>query len=157
MKKVFLSVVALLAFGFAKAQDGSFKVGAHVGVPIGDFGDVSSTNLGVDAAYTWNVADKFDAGVTTGYTSYFAKGGGDGFGFIPVAGTAQYAVADNLFLGLDLGYAIYAGSGNGDGGVLYQPKFGYKADKFDIYAGYKGISRDGVTVSSLNLGISFKL
>ena len=157
MKKIILSAVAVMVFGFMNAQDGSFKIGAHIGLPIGDFGKVYSTNLGVDATYTWNLADNFDAGVTTGFTSFFAKGGGDGSGYIPVAGTAQYAIADKLFLGLDFGYAIYAGSGNGDGGVLYQPKFGYKADKFDVYAGYKGIAIDGIAVSSLNIGVSFKL
>lgn len=155
MKKIILSAIAVMAFGFANAQDGHFKVGAHVGLPLGDIKDFSSVNLGVDAAYLWNVADQFSAGVTTGYTSYLAKSGYDSFGFIPVAATAQYSLADNLFLGADLGYAIYAGKGSGDGGFLYQPKFGYQNEKVELYVGYKGISNNG-TVSSLNLGFNYK-
>jgi hypothetical protein len=169
MKKITLSIIAVLAFGFANAQDGHFKVGAHVGLPMGDFKDSFSVNLGADVAYLWNIADKFSAGATTGYTTYLAKSytfsdgfnsykiKGDAAGFIPVAATAQYSITDNLFVGADLGYAIYAGSGDGDGGVIYQPKFGYQAEKFEVYAAYKGISADGGTVSSINVGFSYKL
>jgi hypothetical protein len=150
-----LSAIAVMAFGFANAQDGHFKVGAHVGLPLGDYKDFTSVNLGVDAAYLWNVADQFSAGVTTGYTAYLGKDGWGDFGFIPVAATAQYSLSDDLFLGADLGYAIYAGSGGGDGGFLYQPKFGYQNEKVELYLGYKGISNNG-TVSSLNIGFNYK-
>jgi hypothetical protein len=157
MKKIILSVVAVMAFGFASAQSGILKGGAHIGLPSGDISSSASLNFGIDASYTWKVAPKFDAGVTAGYTSYVGKGNIESAGFIPVAGTAQYDIADKVFLGLDLGYAIYTGRGNSTGGVLYQPKLGYKANKFDIYAGYKGISIDGITFSSLNVGVNFKL
>lgn len=157
MKKIILTAVAVFAFSFANAQDGGFKLGAHVGLPTGDIKDFSSANLGVDIAYVWKVADKFDAGLASGYTTYLGKDGADATGFIPVVATGQYDIADNLFLGADLGYAIYAGSGSGDGGVLYQPKFGYKAKKMEVYLGYKGISVTGGTFSSINLGVSFRL
>lgn len=168
MKKIILTVAAVLAFGFANAQDGQFKAGVHVGLPMGDIKDVSSINLGADVAYLWNVADEFKVGVTTGYTSYSGKDVtfSDGFnsftikseavGFIPVAATAQYSLTDNLFLGADLGYGIYTGKGESDGGVYYQPKFGYQNEKIELYAGYKGISVDGGSFSSLNLGFNYK-
>lgn len=163
MKKIILTAAAVFAFGFANAQDGSFKLGAHVGLPTGDMKDAYSVNLGIDAAYMWNVADKFSAGVTTGYTTYLGKTIDSGFGsfevpnagFIPLAATGQYSLTDDLFLGADLGYAIYAGDGDGDGGFLYQPKFGYQTEKFEVYAGYKGISNNG-TLSSINLGFNYK-
>ena len=169
MKKIILTVAAVFAFGFANAQDGKFKVGAHVGLPIGDYKDSYSLNLGADFAYTWKVSDKFDAGVTTGYSTYLGKSqtynvGGTSFtvkpdaaGFIPVAATGQFAIDTNLFLGADFGYAIYAGKGEGNGGLYYQPKFGYQTEKIEIYAGYKGISNDGTSLSSINLGVNFKL
>jgi len=157
MKKIILTAAAFFAFSFANAQDGGFKLGAHVGLPMGDIKDFSSANLGVDVAYLWKVADSFDAGIASGYTTYLGKDGADATGFIPVAATGQYAIADNLFLGADLGYAVYAGSGSGDGGLLYQPKFGYKAEKMELYLGYKGISANGSNISSVNLGVNFKL
>jgi len=167
MKKIFLSAIAVMAFGFANAQDGNFKVGAHAGVVLGDLKDSYSANLGIDVAYLWNVADKFSVGATTGYTAYVPKSDNYDYGdisyrikspnagFIPLAATAQYSITDNLFVGADLGYAIYASSGSGDGGVLYQPKFGYQNEKIELFASYKAIS-DDATLSSLNIGFNYK-
>jgi hypothetical protein len=36
MKKNILTVAAVLVFGFANAQEGNFKLGAHVGLTTGD-------------------------------------------------------------------------------------------------------------------------
>lgn len=156
MKKIILTAVAVFAFSFANAQDGGFKLGAHIGLPMGDIKDISSLNIGVDVAYVWKVADKFSAGIVSGYTTYLGKDGFDDSGFIPVAATGQYSITDNLFLGADLGYALGISPEGNDGGFLYQPKFGYETDKFELYAGYKGISVDGGTYSSINLGFNYK-
>lgn len=177
MKKQLLMLAAMATFGFAaNAQDskgsssseGGFKAGIHVGLPMGDIKDSYSFNLGLDVAYLWPVGDGFEAGVTTGYTTYFGKeetvntGFGtitfkpDDAGFIPVAGTANYSFTENIFVGADLGYAIGVAPSGNDGGFLYQPKFGYKTSNFDAYLGYKGISVDGGTYSSLNLGFGYK-
>lgn len=157
MKKIILTAAAVFAFGFANAQSGAFKLGAHVGLPMGDIKDYSSVNLGADLAYTWSVAEGFDAGITTGYTSYLGKDGADAVGFIPVAATAQFTLTNNWFIGADLGYAIGVNPSGVDGGFLYQPKFGYQMEKTGVYVGYKGISVSGGTYSSINLGIDFKL
>jgi len=172
MKKIVLAAIAVLTFGWANAQDGKFKVGVHAGLPMGDFKDFYSVNLGLDAAYMWEVADKFSVGATTGFSTYLAKEHtytglvmtpfptlteikvkGKNASFIPVAGTAQYSLTDKLFVGVDLGYAISVGEG--DGGFLYQPKFGYQNEKIELYASYKGISNEG-SISSLNLGFNYK-
>jgi hypothetical protein len=158
MKKIILTAAAIFAFGFANAQSGAFKLGAHVGLPTGDIKDFSSVNLGADVAYTWSVAEGLDAGITTGYTTFLRKKDalGNEPGFVPVAATAQFTLTNNWFLGVDLGYAIGVNEGN-DGGFLYQPKFGYQAGNTGIYLAYKGISNDGATASSVNLGVNFKL
>jgi len=165
MKKILLSAIAFMAFGFAaQAQEGGFQAGIHLGAPMGDAGDFSSFNFGVDVSYLWAVGDDFSAGLTTGYTHFLGKdydtGFGevkaDDFGYIPVAATGQYSF-DAFFVGADLGYAIYAGSGDGDGGFYYQPKVGYHiAEKLDLYVGYKGISVDGGSVSALTVGAAYK-
>ncbi|MEN9909489.1 MAG: hypothetical protein RLZZ540_2638 [Bacteroidota bacterium] len=158
MKKIILTTAVLFAFGFANAQSGAFKLGAHVGLPTGDIKDASSVNLGADLAYTWSVAEGLDAGIATGYTAYLAKGGGDAAGFIPVAATAQFTLTNNWFIGADLGYGIGVNPSGNDGGFLYQPKFGYQMEKAGLYVSYKGISIDGGgTFSSVNLGVNFKL
>lgn len=169
MKKIILSAVAIMAFGFANAQEGQFKIGANVGMPLGDVKESTLVNFGFDAAYLWEVADKFKAGITTGYNAYVGKtetidlGGGNTYeikgettAFIPLAATAQYSLTDNLFVGADLGYAIYASSGEGKGGILYEPKFGFQTEKIELYAGYKAISADGASITSINLGFNYK-
>ena len=169
MKKIILTVAAVFVLSFANAQDGGFKVGINAGLPMGDIKDSYSLSVGLDIAYLKSFSDKFQAGLTTGYAHYLGKsetvdlGFGlsttvdfeDG-GFIPLAATAQYSVSDNIFLGGDLGYAIGVSSSENKGGFLYQPKVGYQTEKFELYAGYKGISVDGGSFSSINLGFNYK-
>ena len=167
MKKIILSVIAVMAFGFANAQDGHFKVGVHTGFAVGDASDAFSANLGADVAYLWKISNEFSAGATTGYTMYIGKTytayvGSTAYvmiksanqGFVPVAGTAQYSITDNLFAGLDLGYAINVG-GDLDSGVLYQPKFGYQNKKIEVYAAFKGIDTNE-SLNSFNVGFNYK-
>ncbi len=156
MKKLFL-VGALALFGAMNAQTtGNFKVGAHVGLPTGDIADFSSFNAGVDLAYQWNLAENFKLGVASGYSHYFGKNGWDGSGLIPVAATGQYTISPNFFLGADLGYGFFTQKGS-DGGFYYQPKVGYQKNNWEAYLGYKGVSLDGGTVSSVNVGVNFYL
>ena len=173
MKKIILTAVAVFVLSFANAQDAGFKAGIHFGMPMGDAANVYSFNWGIDVAYLWPVADQFQAGVTTGYSSFSGKSistPGLSLGpislpgtsvkvnaaFIPLAATGLYSFSDKIFGGLDLGYALYSGSGGGTGGVYYQPKVGYQTEKYEIYAGYKGISVSGGSVSSVGLGFNYK-
>lgn len=171
MKKVFLTAIAVLGFMTTQAQDGRFKAGVNLGLPMGDIKDAYSLNVGLDVAYMWEISDQFSAGAFTGYSHYLGKTEEESYtyfgvtttveyeyedaGFIPVGGTAQYSFTDNLFAGVDLGYAIGISDGV-DGGFLYQPKLGYQTDTFEVFAGYKGISVDGGTFSSVNLGFNYK-
>lgn len=164
MKKLFIAAVAVLAFSLANAQEGGFKGGIHLGIPLGDIKDFYSFNGGLDLAYMWPVSDEFKVGVATGYDYYAGKTVNTGFGdvkydaasFIPVAGTAQYSFTESIYGGLDLGYAIGVAPSGIDSGVLYQPKVGYQTAKYEIYLGYKGISVSGGAFSSVGLGFNYK-
>ncbi|PTX62645.1 outer membrane protein with beta-barrel domain [Kordia periserrulae] len=166
MKKTILAIVAVFAMVFtANAQDGKFEVGINGALPVGDAGDAYTFSVGLDAAYLWNVSDKFDAGVATGFTNAF----GDEFSvagitfevedaqFIPLAGTARYNVSSDFFLGADLGYAIGINDGN-DGGFYYRPKVGYNvSEKVSLNLSYTGISVDGGSFDTIGLGVMFGL
>lgn len=169
MKKLFLAS-ALALFGVTNAQQGTYKVGVNVGLPVGDTSNAFKLDFGADVAYTFNIAPGLDLGLTTGYSHYLGKSSKtnvlgiaevevktEDVGFIPVAATAQYSLpVVGLFAGADLGYA-FSTQKEGKGGFYYQPKIGYTiADKNDVYIAYKGISRDGFTLGSLNLGYAFK-
>lgn len=170
MKKLFLAgALALLGAVSVNAQTGSFKLGAHIGLPVGDTADNMSFNLGADAAYVWNVAPNFELGVTTGYSHYLAKDytytdpftgrsvtvKADGSGIVPLAATGKYNITPEFFLGTDLGYAFFTGKGADGGAFYYQPKVGYNFSNTELYLGYKGMSKDGASVSSVNLGFNY--
>lgn len=169
MKKLLLVAVVAL-FGFTmNAQDAQFKVGVNGALPIGDAGDFYSFSVGLDVAYLWNVSDKFDAGVASGFTSAFGdEQSVSVFGitatvdvedaqFIPIAGAARYNVSDDFFLGADLGYAVGINDGN-DGGFYYRPKVGYNfSEKVSVNLSYTGIALDGGSFDTIGLGVEFGL
>lgn len=164
MKKLIL-LAAVAVFGLSNAQ---FKLGAHVGLPIGDASEGVSFIAGVDAAYTWRIAENFDLGVATGYSEYFGKKqtinmapfgtievDAVNTGMIPIAATGQYNFDGGFFVGADLGYAIFTAEG-ADGGFLYQPKVGYSfSEANSVYAGYRGISVSGGSTSAIVLGYAY--
>lgn len=165
MKKIVLLFAVLGIFGLAHAQDGGgLRIGAHVGLPVGDASDILSFNFGADVSYLFDVAPGFQAGLASGYSHYLGKDIDfadlgtlevPDLGVIPIAATGRYAVTPTFFVAGDIGYAVFVGKDTDGGGFYYQPKVGYSATKFDVYAGYKGISDNG-TVGSINLGINFK-
>lgn len=168
MKKLcIVAVLAIFSFTSVNAQEG-FSGGVHVGIPSGDISDFSDLNFGVDLSYLFNIADGFDSGFTTGYTYFtgkdqtFSSGDGpsitvksDGAGFIPLAGTARYSFADNIFGAVDLGYGVSTESG-GSGAFYYQPKAGWKSESIDVFAYYKGMSKNGSTIAAFGIGAGFR-
>ncbi len=167
MKKLcIVAMLAIFSFTSVNAQEG-LTAGIHVGIPSGDISDYSGLNFGVDLSYLFNVAEGFDVGLTTGYTHFTGKDqtfSGDGvdftveaddFGFIPLAGTARYSFADNIFGAVDLGYAVSTQSG-GSGAFYYQPKAGWKSETMDVFAFYKGMSKDGSTIAAFGVGAGFR-
>lgn len=165
MKKLILSTLALFTFGFANAQEAGFKAGVHVGLPMGDIKEGFSLNAGLDVAYMFEVADKFLVGPTTGYSHYLGKTFNDGFfgsykvedvSLVPIAASAQFSISDNFFFGTDLGYGLLFSEGENEGGVYYQPKVGYQTEKIELTLGYKGVSIEGGSFTSVGLGFNYK-
>jgi hypothetical protein len=163
MKKVLVVALALIGFSM-NAQEG-FKLGANLGLPVGDAGDVSGFSVGLDAQYIFETAGEFDLGVATGFTNSFGKTIGDStfsieiddVQFLPLAGVARYKASEEFSIGTDLGYALGINDGN-DGGFYYRPTVGYAVSEgIEINASYTGISLDGGTWSTVNLGVLFNL
>ncbi|QCX53872.1 porin family protein [Elizabethkingia sp. JS20170427COW] len=156
MKKI-VAVCALAILGIgAKAQvSGGFKLGANIGIPVGDIKDVSSFTAGADLAYQWRLAENFDLGIASGYHHFFGKNNVKDFGMVPIAASGQYSVSPNVFIGADLGYAFITNVGGNTGGFYYQPKVGYQNSNWEVYAGYKGVS-DDINFGSVNLGFNYK-
>lgn len=167
MKKILFSLVILFAgLSSANAQEGHFKVGAHIGLPVGNLSDGYSFNLGADVAYLWKFDSGFEVGATTGISNYFGKKVTERFAgmeytfdykdqqIIPLAATAKYSFQEKFFVGADLGYAFFL-EGDDSGAFYYQPKVGYNFNQSEVYLGYKGMSRDGGSIGSINLGYAY--
>lgn len=157
---ILLSVLTLQTY----AQEG-FKAGVNLGLPVGDAGDVSGFSLGVDVMYHWQVSDAFNAGIATGFTNAFGKEIETGFGsieiedvqFLPIAASGRFMPAEKFNVGLDLGYALGISDGN-DGGLYYRPIIGYAVSTgTELNLSYTGISLDGGSWSTINLGVLFNL
>lgn len=166
MKKVLL-VGAIALFGAANAQTGNFKLGAHVGLPVGDAADTHSVLLGADVAYMWPVAQSFNLGLASGYSIWIGKSVTNTFlgqtitfdvpnvSMVPIAVAGQYKFTPQFSLGVDLGYAFLFTSDDSDGGFYYQPKVAYHFGPSEVNLGYRGVSKDGSSVNAVTLGYAY--
>jgi len=160
MKKLFL-LGAFALFGAMNAQAGP-QLGLNVGLPIGDAGDVYSFKVGVDVGYLWPVEESFNLGVATGYQAWFGKTISYGMSdykvptlsLVPIAASGQYRFTPEFSLGVDLGYGLLFQDGENDGGFYYQPKAAYHFGANRVYLSYAGVSKDGNSISSINLGFT---
>lgn len=168
MKKLLLLGAFALLGGLTQAQEG-FRLGAHVGAPLGDASDAASVTLGLDAAYMWNITKGLDIGVATGYSHFFGKDNVDDFGFVPVAVSGKYRFNKiPLFVGLDLGAGIstrnYINSG-----LYVAPRVGYQMKNTELYLGFQSVSSkykgrgpywygdDRFNFGAVNFGVNFFL
>ncbi|MCY2687614.1 hypothetical protein [Salinimicrobium sp. TH3] len=164
MKKLFLSaVVTLFTMSAVYSQQGNFSIGINGGIPVGDIEEFATFNLGGEVAYRFGISEQFEAGALVGYSHFFGDSGEDEFGswevedfqFLPLAASARFNM-ESFFAGADVGYAVGVNEDN-EGGFYYKPHVGMNFGKIGVLASYSGISRDSFTVSSVNLGIEYKL
>lgn len=158
MKKVLVVFAIVLGGMLSTNAQGTFRIGAHLGLPVGDASDYSNFTYGLDASYLWPITDMFSAGAATGYSSYSGKDDYINYSFIPLAATGRANFAETWFGALDLGYAIATDSDT-DGGFFYQPKVGWSDGKVDVFVFYQGISiKDASSdLNAFGVGGAFKL
>ena len=164
MKKfILLMVLAVMGFTSSYGQ-GNFRLGVNAGLPIGDAADYTTFQLGTDLANMVNLAGVASVGPMIGYSHFFGDSGAEVGGvtwdaddvqFVPIAASSRFTFL-SLALGLDLGYAL-ALNKDSDGGLYYRPQVGFTIGPVGLIASYQGISQDGSSISSLNLGVEFKL
>lgn len=155
-------VVLLFMAGMANAQ--SLRLGVLGGIPVGDAADISNFNVGVDGSlYFINIKDKVDIGVSTGYTRFFGKDETkaginveyDDFAYVPITASGRGLFGEHIVYIADVGYAV--GLDDIDGGLFYQAKLGYTNSMLDAFLFYRGIAPDDIDISTVGLGISFKV
>ncbi len=158
MKKSILLLV-LVFIGFGSVYGQGLRLGVNAGLPVGDVSDITSFQLGADVAYMVNLAEVASVGPMVGYSHFFGDSDNNAivdetdWQFMPIAASGRFNLL-SLALGLDLGYALGLNDGN-DGGFYYRPQVGFSLGRVGLIASYQGISRDGGSVNSVNLGLEF--
>ena len=163
MRKLAL-IVCLAFFGLTTFAQDEIKGGIHFGLPVGDAGDITTFNLGLEFTYLFEISEEVQVGPLIAYSHSFGDSIDtilgpidiDDVTFLPIAATGHYNFTDAFWFGLDLGYAIGLNSGN-DGGFYYSPRFAYGVtDRIDILAAFRGISVDGGSFDVISLGVDFR-
>lgn len=140
MKKTIIAMAVLFITAIHVQAQGGFNLGAYVGIPVADGGDVANLALGFDANYLFEISEKFSVGPTTGFSHSFGENNFDAFQFIPIAAAGRFNINDMFTAGIDLGYAIGINDGN-NGGVYFRPTFAYNVtDRIQVNASYIGVA-----------------
>lgn len=174
MKKllfVLTFICAIVITSNAQMKTGDFKFGAgvHLGLPIGDFHDVTSFGLGAELQGEYAFTDNVTGVATSGYSYFFGKSFDDGnggtikfnYGHIPVIVGARFYPSEQFFVGAQIGYGHYSvsvsgnngygGGTGGSGGFEYRPQVGYNADPIQLILSYDATSVSGATFSQIGL------
>lgn len=154
MKKIILTaVIAVAGLISAHAQEG-FKVGAHIGVPVGDATDYFGINFGAEASYLYPVMENLHVGGIAGLDIYSGKeitGTGTklkNLTLLPIAASVQYDFTEQFFGAADVGYAFSLNK-DYNGGFYFQPKGGWQNEMFQAFLFVKVISSEVDVASPL--------
>ena len=169
MKRLFLFFVAasLLAAG-AQAQSTEInsgnswlKLGANVGLPVGNLSNYSSFTAGLELKGQFLETRYLGIGITTGYNHFFGKKGFEDFGIVPLGLFLRfYPMSKGFFVGTDAGYGFITGVSGATGGFNIKPQIGYHNYNWNIFGYYDGVLRsdaDGGTISSVGIGAAYNI
>lgn len=163
MKKILLTLVAVLAFYAVQAQ-GNFQIGGAIGFPTADAADVSDFMFSLDAYYMFKKEDAFlNLGPTVGYRHFFGKditigdetASIDDGTFLPIGAAGRITIFGTLRAGADAGYAIGLADFL-DGGFYFRPMVGLDIlDFIELNAAWENIW-DEATWGSFQIGAKFE-
>ncbi|MDT7830017.1 outer membrane beta-barrel protein [Pricia sp. S334] len=151
-----------LIFTTASSQEG-FKIGAHGGIPIGDFNDRIGVVVGADIGYMWAPNKIFDiglkAGIVHGFPERFRAESVSiklpSLQFAPIAASIRIWAAKSFSFGGDVGQAFGLNEGN-DGGFYYRPQIGIQTGpQSEVNFSYTGIDIGDRTWNTITLGYTY--
>lgn len=173
MKKVLLVICAGIISAVSYAQQGTTKigVGADIGLPTGDFGDVVNTGIGGYAKGLFGIGTAGQITLTSGYQSFKVKGSTSddkaSWNIIPILAGYRHNFS-GFYVEPQVGYSInnvkvkVAGVSGSDsqGAFTWAAGVGYMInDAFELGARYQSAHKDGSSISlvGLRLGYNFSL
>ena len=158
---VLIFLFALMSSG-TFAQEG-FKVGIHGGLPLDDFNDEVSLNVGLDIGYMYAMSEVVDIGIMTGFIHGFAETFHTetvltdlpDIQFLPISAAVRVWTSNSFSFGGRAGYALGINDGN-EGGFYYRPVIAYlMGPKTEVNLSYTGVSLDDRQWSSVNFGVMY--
>jgi len=177
MKTKLLLLIVLLVVTLSVSAQNSAKsndekpfkigVGAMIGLPVGDLGDIASLAYGVDLLGEYAVDPSFGVTLSLGYVDFALKseyknaldalGIKAKMGMIPVLVGGKYYFSEMLYGSAQVGISFSTQS-DGGSAFTFAPGIGYKiSNNFDLMLKYQSASKDGSSTSFLGLraGLSF--
>ncbi|MFH6604922.1 hypothetical protein ACEZ3G_15660 [Maribacter algicola] len=160
-QKIVILIFAFIVTGIS-AQEG-FKIGAHGGIPIGEFNDRVGLVIGADVGYMWAPNKIFDLGIKAGIVHGFGEQFKDeiistkspSIQFAPVAASVRIWPMRSFSFGGDIGQAFGLSSGN-DGGLYLRPQIGFQTGaQSEINFSYSVIQLDNETWSTVTMGFVY--
>ena len=152
MKNVLIILCLIMLFysssSFAQNGSNHIGIGATVGIPTGDFGDLVKVGFGGYARAMIGVGKAGEALLTTGYTTYGVKdlpsGLSANYYIIPILvgyrhNLNGFYVEPQLGIGIYGARATYSGSSESDSksAFTWAAGIGYQVDNFDIGLRYQ--------------------
>lgn len=172
MRKVFLVVASVFALGAANAQSGKNQlgIGVDLGLPMGNFGDVSKLGIGGTAKYLHGIGSAGQVSLTAGYISFkdkdLAAGETGSTNLLPILVgyrhnfSGAYVEPQVGYTNLKFKFGDASGSASvSTGGFGWAIAAGYAmAQGLDISARYQAVSKNGTFgFIGFRLGYNFSL
>jgi hypothetical protein len=168
MKKILLIIVFAVSFCAANAQKNpgvvQFGAGINLGLPVGNFADISSVGIGVEVQGEYPFSNTASGIASVGYTNFFGKtvdipGYGsvkyDNVGLIPILLGVRVYPSPLFFIGGKIGYGVFTGGGS-SGGFDYNPQIGYNGPTVQVALGYNGVAVSGGSLGHIGLSAVYK-
>jgi hypothetical protein len=175
MKKLLLiltiSCISIITVNAQSKSDAGIVWGAglNLGLPLGNFGDISTFGIGVKLQGEKMFTDQVSGLASIGYTDFFGKSTTLDFGngpqtykypsvsLIPILVGGRYYASPTFFLGAEIGVAFLSGgSGSGSSGFDIKPQAGYNTDMYQIVIAYNVVSESGGSLDHLDLSFIYK-
>jgi hypothetical protein len=136
------------------------KAGVSAGIPVGNTAAYSSFTAGAIVNAQMMANPHLGLGLTSGYSHYFGKNGGQDFGAIPLGALVRYyAHEPGLLAGTDLGYTFTTNIPGSTGGFYVKPQLGWNNYDWNIYGFYNHVfANKGIgDLQSLGLAVTYNI
>ena len=174
MKKVLLAIciAAISSVSYGQKGSNAIGIGADLGLPMGDFGDIAKFGIGGYVKFLYGIGEAGQLTLTTGYQSYKAKdeyteffeADKINFSIIPVLVGYRHNF-NGFYVEPAVGYGSFGTKikaedidvSGSNGGFAYAAGVGFAKSGFDVSVRYQGISVNSSNISLIGIRIGYNI